>query len=203
MVFARSAWHPPPSTANRAGKNGTLLAHAPRGCLDFLGSLTSLHDVNVRLWAFLDTHYHQAPHAGFFGKSPASVFHAAPPAVDELDEAKLRDALTTRERRRVRRDTTVRIGGKDYELDGGHLSGRIVTLCRCLVDLNELPWVEFEGKRLDVHPVDPVKNSRRKRPQRRQAQHDESVPRHPALDPPKALLDRTLGRRPRGQRGES
>src|SRR5213078_1926320 len=45
----------------------------------------------------------------------------------------------------------------------GYLAGRIVTLCRCLVDLTEPPWVELEGRRLEVHPVDAVKNSRRRR----------------------------------------
>ncbi len=195
--------HAQPYDAPARGKMERFWRSLREACLDFLGSLSSLHDVNVRLWAFLDTHYHQAPHAGLFGKSPDEVFKAAPSAVDSLDETKLRDALTTRMRRRVRRDTTVRIGGKDYELDGGHLAGRIVTLCRCLVDLAELPWVEFEGKRIEIHPVDPVKNSRRKRPSRHK-HHDESVPSHPAFDPPKALLDRTLGRfRPRGERGES
>jgi len=196
--------HAQPYDAAARGKMERFWRTLREGCLDFMGSLSSLHEVNVRLWAFLDTHYHQAPHAGLFGQSPNAVFKAAPPPVDGLDETKLREALTTRERRRVRRDTTVRIGGKDYELDGGHLAGRIVTLCRCLVDLEELPWVEFEGKQLEVHPVDPVKNSRRKRPLRRKPHHDESAPQHPAFDPPKALLDRALGLRiPRNDSGES
>ena len=195
--------HARPYDAPARGKMERFWRTLREGCLDFLGSLSSLHDVNVRLWAFLDTHYHQAPHAGLFGRTPSAVFNATPPPVDGFDEKKLREALTTRARRRVRRDTTVRIGGKDYELTGGHLAGRIVTLCRCLVDLDELPWVEFEGKRLEIHPVDPVKNSRRKRPPRRPPHHDESAPQHPAFDPPKALLDRSLGRRPRRERGES
>jgi hypothetical protein len=36
----------------------------------------------------------------------------------------MREALTVRERRRVRRDTTVSIGGTDWELDQGFLAGR-------------------------------------------------------------------------------
>jgi transposase InsO family protein len=165
------------------------------GCLDFVGSLTSLHDVNVRLWAFIDEHYHRAPHAGLFGRAPKDVFDAAPPAPGDFDEASLRAALTVRERRRVRRDTTVRIGGEDFELAHGHLTGRIVTLCRCLVDLSEKPWVEYEDKRYEVHPVDPVKNSRRER--RWKKPHlDESLPRHSAFDPPKALLDKATGKKP-------
>jgi hypothetical protein len=163
-------------------------------CIDFLGSVSSLHDINVRLWAFLDEHYHRAPHAGLFGQHPAEVFKAAPPSPEGWDEASLREALTIRIRRRVRRDTTVSIAGRDYELDAGHLAGRIVTLCRCLVDLSETPWVEYEGKRLELHPVDAVKNARRARPPRLPAL-DESAPSHPAFDPPKALLDRATGKR--------
>jgi putative transposase len=194
--------HARPYDAPARGKMERFWRSLREGCLDFLGSLTSLHEVNVRLWAFLDTHYHQAPHAGLLGRTPLSVFQAAPPSPDRFDEQALRDALTTRTRRRVRKDTTVRIDGKDYELDAGHLAGRIVTLCRCLVDLHEPPWVEFEGKRLEVHPVDAVKNARRPRPSRR-PHLDEAAPRHPAFDPPKALLDKAVGRASGRKAGES
>ena len=186
--------HAKPYDPEARGKMERFWRTARQGCVDFFGSLSSLHEVNVRLWAFLDAHYHRSPHAGLFGRTPLDVFQAAPPSPDGWDEASLREALTSRARRRVRRDTTVSIGGVDYELDEGHLAGRIVTLCRCLVDLSEAPWVEFEGKRLEVHPVDPVKNSRRQRPPRR-AHVDDSVPRHTAFDPPKALLDKATGRR--------
>ena len=164
------------------------------GCLDFIGTVTSLHDVNVRLYAFLDTHYHQAAHSSLIGQTPSGVYRSAPKLPDSFDELKLRDALTTRVRRRVRRDTTVSLEGIDYELDGGHLAGRLVFICRCLVDLKEKPWVELEGKRLELHPVDAVRNARRARPPRRSPTHDDSMPRHPAFDPPKALLDRAVGR---------
>ena len=77
-----------------------------------------------------------------------------------------------------------------------------MTLCRCLVDLSEKPWVEFEGKRLEIHPVDPVKNSGLKRPLRR-PHLDQTAPRHTAFDPPKALLDKVTGRRPQHEEGGS
>ncbi len=186
--------HAKPYDAPARGKMERFWRTLREGCLDFLGSLVSLHEINVRLWAFLDVHYLKAPHAGLMGKAPASVWNAAPPAPDGFDEAKLRAALTTRIRRRVRRDSTVAIDGTDYEVDGAHLSGRIVSLCRCLVDIAETPWVEFEGRRIDVHPVDAVKNSRRPR---RRIRPDEAAPRHTAFDPPKALLDKALGRRNR------
>jgi transposase InsO family protein len=193
--------HARPYDAQARGKMERFWRTLREGCVDFLGGLTSLHDVNVRLWAFLDAHYHRAPHAGLFGKSPADVFLAAPPS-PRFDEAAVHDALTVRLRRRVRRDTTVPFDGKDFELDQGHLAGRLVFLCRSLADLSLPPWVEFEGHRFDVHPVDPVKNSRRPRPRRR-PEVDESTPRHTACDPPKALLDKAVGHRPQPEEGQS
>jgi putative transposase len=192
--------HAKPYSPESRGKMERFWRTLREGCLDFIGTLTSLHDVNVRLLAFLDAHYHAAPHAGLLGRTPRAVFDAATPVPGDFDETSLRDALTVRTRRRVRRDTTVSIDGTDYELAHGHLTGRIVTLCRCLVDLSELPWVEYEDKRYDVHPVDPVKNSKRPRAERR-TQLAETAPRHSAFDPPKALLDSATGKRPKG--GES
>jgi putative transposase len=194
--------HARPYDPQARGKMERFWRTLREGCLDFLGSLSSLHDVNCRLFSFLDAHYHLSPHAGLLGKTPASAFQAQPPRLDTFDEKKLREALTTRIRRRVRRDSTVSIGGKDYELDGGHLAGRIVALCRCLVDLSEPPWVEFEGKRLPLHPVNAINNSKKRRHFRKPG-HDESVPTHPAFDPPKALLDKVLGRKARQEAGES
>ena len=194
--------HARPYDAPARGKMERFWRTLREGCLDFLGSVSSLHDVNVRLWAFLDAHYHQAPHSAHFGKTPKSVFTDTPPKTDALDERKLRDALTTRVRCRVRRDTTVSSGGKIYELDAGHLAGRMVMVCRCLVDLGELPWVEFEGKRIALQVVDPVKNARRKRsPRRQHPLGKQAAP--PPFDPPGALLDKVTGKSPRRPRGDA
>lgn len=171
------------------------------GCLDFLGDVESLHDVNVRLWAFLDGHYHQAAHASLLGKTPKAVFAETPQKPDSFDEQKLRDSLTTRIRRRVRQDGTIAMDGVDYEVDGAHLAGRLANLCRCLVDLNEAPWLEIEGQRLKLHPVDPVANGKRRRAH--QASPEERLPIHPAFEPAQTLLDTVLGRGPRSRRGEA
>lgn len=194
--------HAKPHSPEGRGKMERFWRTMREACLDFMGGLTSLHDVNVRLLSFLDAHYHSAPHAGLYGRRPKDVFDAAPRMSSDFDEEELRKALTTRVRRRVRRDTTVSVDGEDYELAATHLTGRIVTLCRCLVDLSEKPWVEHEDKRYEVHPVDPVANSKRKRPVRR-ALFDESAPRHAAFDPPKALLDKVTGKRASSRGGES
>jgi transposase InsO family protein len=189
--------HPRPGDAPARGKMERFWRTLRQGCLDFLGSVTSLHDVNVRLWAFLDEHYHQASHAGLMGRAPGTVFAASEGErrEDPLTEDRLRQALTVREKRRVRRDTTVSVEGVDWELDQGFLAGRVVMVGHSLLDAADPPWIEHEGKRLVLHPVDPIQNARRRRPPRRA-----EVPvRHVPFDPPSALLDRAVGRTPRSE----
>jgi hypothetical protein len=66
---------PRPYDAPARGKMERFWRTLREGCLDFLApDVTSLHDVNVRLWAFLDTHYHQSAHAALMGQTPWGVF---------------------------------------------------------------------------------------------------------------------------------
>jgi hypothetical protein len=134
------------------------------------------------------------------GRSPAAVYDTAERPVDRFDEHKLRLALTVRVRRRVRRDSTLPLDGADWELDQGFLAGRLVTVARCLVDTTEPPWIEHEGKPLVLHPVDPTKNARRKRPPR--GGPSSTPPRAPVavtFDPRKVLLDTAVGRNPNAE----
>jgi transposase InsO family protein len=188
--------HAKPYDPQARGKMERFWRTLREGCLDFLGAASTLHDVNVRLWAFLDAHYHKAPHASLLGRAPESLFLAAARTPDALDEVALRDALTVQVRRRVRRDTTVSLRGNDWEVGLGFLAGRVVTLGYCLVEPDAAPWLEHQGKRLPLQPVDPTGNARRKRPPRRPEPADASPSRAVDFDPPGALLDRATGRVP-------
>jgi len=89
--------------------------------------------------------------------------------------------------------------GEDWETDLHFLGGRLVTVSRCLVDPQEPPSIEHEGKRFALHKVDPIRNASRPRsPSSHDAPHEARVP----FDPPRALLDRQLGRSPRGEGGD-
>jgi putative transposase len=182
--------HARPYDAPARGKMERFWRTLREGCLDFLGEVSSLHDVEVRLLAFLDQHYHVAPHASLMGRSPGAVYAERQRPPDSLDEEKLREALTVHERRRVRRDTTVSIRGVDYELDQGFLAGRIVTVGYSLLD--GAPWVEHEGRRFPLHAVDPVANANRKRLPRKPGAVKPAA--QPAFDPAGALLDAATGR---------
>ena len=186
--------HARPYDPEARGKMERFWRTLREGCLDFAGELASLHDVNARLLAFLDVHYHKEPHSSLFGKSPGAVFGAHPRATDDLDEQKLRDALTVRVRRRVRRDTTISVDGKDFELEQGWLAGQMVTIARSVVDDIEPPWVEHDGKTYAVHPVDEKKNADGKRPRRR-PRNERPASKPVDFDPAGALLDKVRGRR--------
>lgn len=162
-------------------------------CLDFCGNVASLHDLNVRLYAFLDEHYHRTPHGGLMGKTPGDVFGAAPPRSDGIDEKRLREALTVHVRRRVRGDCTLPMDGEDWETDLGFLARKLVTVSRCMVDPTEAPWIEHEGVRHVLRLVDPLQNARRQRPR---VCLDTPHEARTAFDPAKALLDKALGRSP-------
>ncbi|WXB14792.1 integrase core domain-containing protein [Pendulispora albinea] len=189
--------HSKPYDAPARGKIERFWRTLREGCLDHIGSLTSLHALNVRLWAWLDEHYHKTPHGALMGKTPLEVFTAAASEPDPFDERKLRAALTVHARRRVRRDNTIAMDGVDWETDLHFLAGQLVSVSRCLVDPSEPPFIDHEGKRFVLHPVDPVRNATRPR----SAQNlDEPHVARVAFDPSRALLDKALGRKPEGSR---
>ena len=65
--------HARPYDPEARGKMERFWRTLREGCVDFIQAPESLHDINVRLWAFVGQHYHHAPHAGLLGKSPHSA----------------------------------------------------------------------------------------------------------------------------------
>jgi putative transposase len=180
--------HARPYDAPARGKMERFWRTLRAGCLDHLGTMTSLHDVQARLLAFLDEHYHRTPHGALFGRTPAQVWVDA--STRPVDEHALAAALTTHTRRRVRKDGTLDVDGTTWQLDEGFLAGAIVTVA---VDKtgSAAPVVEHDGRSYVLRPVDAVAagKTRRKPP----APPAPTVP----FDPPGALLDRLAGRPPR------
>jgi transposase InsO family protein len=179
--------HAKPYDPQARGKMERFWRTLREGCLNFLGSVSSLAEVNARLRAFLDKRYHPAPHGGLMGKSPAKVYATRPAGAGAIDEKALRAALTVRSRRRVTNDNVISLDGVPWQLDQGFLAGQIVTVACCFVAPDEAPWVEHEGKRLILHPLDPVKNARLRRPPR--GGPAPAKPAHPVdFDPVRALV---------------
>lgn len=162
-----SLLHARPYDPEARGKMERFWRTLREGCLDHLGEVGSLDDINQRLAAFLERHYHPEPHAGLMGRAPNSAYAPSMRAPNYVDEAHLREALAVRERRRVRRDTTVSVLGGVYELEQGFLAGRVVDIVYSHLDDPIRPEVEHEGSRYSLELVDPIRNARRARPPRR------------------------------------
>ena len=192
-----SLLHARPYDAEARGKMERFWLTMRRQVLDYCEGVTSLHDVQVRLLAWLDTHYHRAPHGGLMGKTPIGVYLPEAREIERVDETVLKKALIVTETRKVRRDTTVSIEGRTYELDRGWLAGRIINVAWSALEDPVTPWAEYEGKRYELHLVDAERNASRKRPPRNApGDAPEKKSEQPVVfDPPKALLDRAVGRR--------
>lgn len=181
--------HARPGDAPARGKMERFWRTLRQGCLDHLGTMTRLHDVQARLLAFLDEHYHRTPHGGLFGKLPGDVWASA--TTRPIDEPTLAAALTTRTRRRVRRDGTLDVDGTPWQLDQSFLAGAIVTVA---IDKtgSAPPIVEHDGHRYTLHAVDAIAAGKTRRKPRSPAPDS-----HVSFDPAGALLDRFAGRPPR------
>jgi hypothetical protein len=77
------------------------------------------------------------------------------------------------------------VGGVDYEVPLGYLASQVVTLATSLFDSKQ-PSLEIDNKRIPLHVVDPVGNSKKRRPPRHPAPIGPNRPVH--FDPSLALI---------------
>jgi putative transposase len=173
--------HARPYDPEARGKMERFWRTLREGCLDHLGEVGSLADINQRLAVFLERHYHPAPHAGLMGRAPIAAYAPSERAPNHVAEPQLREALAVRERRRVRRDTTVSVLGRTFELEQGFLAGRVVDIVYSHLDDPPRPEVEHEAKRYPLELVDPIRNARRSRPARHPERDEPTEP--VAFDP--------------------
>jgi hypothetical protein len=107
---AVSLIHARPGDAQTRGKMERFWRTLRESCLDHLGAMTSLHDVQARLLVLLDEHYHRAPHGGLFGASTRLVDELAlADRAHHADPASRPQGMRTR--RRVRKDGTLDVDG--------------------------------------------------------------------------------------------
>lgn len=187
--------HASPYDPQARGKMERFWRTMREGCLDHMDGVSSLHDVQMRLTAFVSERYHKNSHASLLGRSPGQAWADRKLTSRSSDE--LAEALTVREARRIRSDCTLSIGNVDWELAEVFLAGRLVTACRTLANAQDAPWVEHDGRRYNLRPVDPVANGRLRK-KRKPKPGVNAVD----FDPPGVLLERMLRKPPRYQGGK-
>lgn len=186
--------HAAPYDPQARGKMERFWRSLREGCMDHLGRMGSLHDIQVRLSAWLSERYHKREHASLLGRSPGKAW--AERRLRRIDEDSLATALTLRETRRVRGDCTLPVGGIDWELGERFLASRNVTVARTLADANAAPWVEHEETIYKLHLVDPVANGKLRRKRRGRKPGIDAVD----FDPATVVLDAYFGRNKGGDR---
>ena len=175
--------HAKPYDAPARGKMERFWRRMREEALSHVGQVASLADIEAKLLAWLVRFYQGAPHAGILGRAPAARFAEGSKVLVQKEE--LRAALTARVRRRVRRDSTLSVGGVVYEVPLGYLAGQLVTVATSLFDSKD-PILEHEHKRFPLRVVDPVSNGKRRRPPRRIATERAT---HPVEFDPGVALD--------------
>ena len=88
--------------------------------------LASLEALNRRLWAWVESEYHHAPHKGLHGETPADQWARSSGAV-RLAAPDLADHFLFEQKRLVHKDRTVSLDGTAYEVEAA-LVGQTVTL---------------------------------------------------------------------------
>lgn len=154
--------HARPYDPQARGKMERFWRTLREGMLDHLDPALSLPQVQRRLDTFLERHYHSQPHSSLFGDTPAMVWASRQTRL--VSEEALSRALTVRERRLVSRDGVVRLEGQLFELRQSFLAGRRLSVCYCLVKgLPAAAWVEYDGQRYPLQPLDKQLNGQTRR----------------------------------------
>lgn len=175
--------HAKPYDAPARGKMERFWRRLREEALSHVGQVASLGDIEKKLRTWLERFYQDAPHAGILGRAPSARYAEGSKRLVTKDE--LRAAFTARVNRRVRRDSTLTVGGVVYEVPLGYLAGHTVTLATSLFDSKE-PVLEHESKRYPLRVVDPVRNGKTRRPPRLAAPEK---PKQPVDFDPGCTLD--------------
>jgi transposase InsO family protein len=186
--------HARPGDAPARGKMERLFRTMREQCIDHIRGAETLHDVYVRLLAWREQ-YHRTPHSSLMGRTPEQVWREGVQSIQHqrrrrITEDELREAYVMRSERRVRKDSTLSLDGRLYEVDASWLASKKVMLVRSFLAPDE-PHVEFEGHRFSLRTCDPEKNARRHRkpPKRRTLETPKTDFR-----PADVALDAMLGR---------
>lgn len=171
--------HAKPHSPESRGKMERVWRTMRQRCTDHLSPESSLHEVDVALWSWLDVDYHRRPHAALLGNTPRRRYLEGKSASRRpLTAAELACALESEARRQVRKDGTFQVDGQVYEALGAHLAGKRIDV---VVDgLTGRPVrASYRGVTVRFGPCDPVANRHRGRGTPPVEERDDDTPFNP------------------------
>ena len=143
--------------------------------------LSSLEALNRRLWAYIETEYHRAPHKGLDGDCPLDRWAKVGDEVRCLEGGQ-DDLFLAEAQRKVHKDRIVSLHGVAYEVDAS-LVGETVTLRYDPTLPGRAIQVHFGGKQSTAKVVDAYGNCfvKRDRPSQKLTGATEPEPPAPGL----------------------
>ena len=162
------------------------------GRLD-LERVTTIDDLNLRLWTWVETEYHHQPHSSLSGRTPLEVWESDAEQIRWVaDHSQLEHAFHGEAERYARNDSTVRWRGVFYEVPP-YLRRQKVRLRYALLDSTRVSLMDG-GVEIPLRRVDPVGNAHRSRTLLPPAPASGDVPPPPTgLNAAELILARAAG----------
>jgi hypothetical protein len=127
-----------------------------------LKQVTTVDELNLRLWSYVEGEYHTRPHSSLAGKTPLEVWESG---ADDIrwpsDAAWLESAFHAYVERTARNDSTILWRGVFYEVPP-YMRGRKVRLRYSLLDTNRVSFIDANVE-IPLRPVNTIANAHRSR----------------------------------------
>ena len=123
---------------------------------------TTIDELNLRLWSYVEGEYHTRPHSSLSGKTPLEVWESGADDVRwPSDPARLESAFHAEVERTARYDSTVMWRGVFYEVPP-YMRGRKVRLRYSLLNLDRVSALDANVE-IPLRRVNAVENAHRSR----------------------------------------
>ncbi len=150
-----------------------------------LKKVTTLDELNLRLWSYVEAEYHCRPHASLSGKTPLEVWGAGSDDIRWIsDHGWLEQAFIGEVERLARNDSTIQWRGVFYEVPP-YLRRYKVRLRYSLLDTGRVSLIDGNVE-IPLRVVRPVENAHRSR---NVFKPPEPEPPKTGLNAPELLLD--------------
>jgi hypothetical protein len=127
-----------------------------------LDKVTTVDELNLRLWSYVEAEYHTHPHSSLAGRTPLEVWESGAEDIRwPTDPAALEPAFHAHVERLARADSTVLWRGVCYEVPP-YLRGRKVRLRYSLLDPSRISLIDSNVE-IPIRPVNPRANAHRSR----------------------------------------
>ena len=154
--------------------------------------VTTLDELNLRLWTWVETEYHHQPHSSLSGRTPLEVWESDASQIRWVsDHSQLEQAFYGEAERFARNDSTIPWRGVCYEVPP-HLRRQKVRLRYALLDSTRVSLIDA-GVEVPLRRVDPVANAHRSRAVSPPAPTPGVTPHRTGLNAAELILARAAG----------